>query len=91
MGQFSTLQAMIKLAKWSFYALVAALIASIFFGQGWLTRIIVTIVRVAYQVVRTAVAIIADAISRPLKKTETPTESIENLREEIGTIDDPVS
>lgn len=91
MGQFSTLHALIRLAKWSFYALVAALVASIFFGQGWLTRIIVTIFRVVYQVIRTAFAIIGDALSRPIKKTDNPTESIENLREEIGTIDDPAN
>lgn len=83
MGQFTTLQKLVKLAKWSFYALVAALLVSIFAGQGWLTRIIVTIFKVGYHTIRGAVAIIADAISKPIRKTEGPKESLDNLREEI--------
>ncbi len=83
-GQFNTLKQLIAIAKYSFYALVIALLVSIFAGQGWLTRLIVTIFKVVYHTIRGAAAIIADAISRPIKKTESPAEALDNLREEIG-------
>jgi hypothetical protein len=84
MGQFTTLKQIIHLAKWSFYALVAALLVSIFAGQGWLTRVIVTIFRVVFNILRGTFAIVADAISKPIKETNSPSEALDNLREEIG-------
>ena len=83
MGQFTTLKQLINIAKWSFYALVAALLVSIFAGQGWMTRIIVTIFKVIYHIIRGTFAIVADAIAKPIKKTESPSEALDNLREEI--------
>ncbi len=88
MGQFTTLKALIKFAKWSFYALVAALLVSIFAGQGWMTRVIVTIFKVIFNIIRGTFAIVADAVSRPIKDTKSPSEALDNLREEIATIDD---
>ncbi len=83
LGQFTVIKQMIEIAKWSFYALVAALLVSIFAGQGWLTRVIVTIFKVAFNCVKGSVAIIFDAINTPIKKTNSPSEALDNLREEI--------
>ena len=88
MGQFTTLKQLVTVAKWSFYALVAALLVSIFAGQGWMTRIIVTIFKVLYNIIRGTFAIVADAIAKPIKVTNSPSEALDNLREEIATIDD---
>ena len=88
MGQFTTLKQIIKFAKWSFYAMIAALVASIFFGQGWATRIIVTVFKVVFNCIRGTAAIVMDALSRPLKKTNGPMEALDNLREEIGLKED---
>jgi len=88
MGQFTTLKQIINLAKWSFYALVAALLVSIFAGQGWLTRVIVTIFRVVFNVLRGTFTIVADAIAKPIKETNSPSEALDNLREEIGDASD---
>ena len=93
MGQFTTLKQIINLAKWSFYALVAALLVSIFAGQGWLTRVIVTIFRVVFNILRGTFTIVADAIAKPIKETNSPSEALDNLREEIGDAfdDDPIT
>lgn len=93
MGQFNTLKQLVQLAKWGFYALVAALLISIFAGQGWLTRVVVTVLKLLFHAIRGATTIILDAVSKPIKDTNTPKQALDNLREEIGNAidDDPAT
>ena len=84
MGQFTTLKQMVTLAKYAFYALVAALLISIFAGQGWLSRVIVTIFKLLFHGIRGAITIVLDAVAKPIKETNSPKEALDNLREEIG-------
>ena len=84
MGQFTTLKQMVTLAKYAFYALVAALLISIFAGQGWLSRVIVTIFKLLFHGIRGATTIVLDAVAKPIKETNSPKEALDNLREEIG-------
>ena len=77
--------------KIMFWITIALLIGSLFFSQGWMTRVLVTCIKLGYHTVKGIIAIISDAVSRPIKATEGTQEALDNLRGEIGTIDDPLN
>lgn len=94
-GQFDTLKAMIKLLKWSFYAMIAAVVASVIFGQGWLLKIVITILKIKIRVFKSIYSVIKDAVTTPIREIDNASDAIDELRsevqEEIGRGDDSAS
>lgn len=81
------------LLKWSFYGLIALLIAALFFKQGWATTVIICMVTFVFRTCKLAYLLIHRAVVAKAKNPKSITEALDGLTdgisEGIGRKDDP--
>ena len=89
---FTSVKLLVSFIKWMFWGMVALLIASLFFKQGWATKIIIAVIKFFFKTTKLAYQLIHNAIVSKTDNPESPMDAINNIRdgisEEIGFKED---
>ena len=89
---FASVKLIVGFIKMMFWGMVALLIASLFFKQGWATKLIVAIVKFFFKTIKLAYELIHNAIVSKTDNPESPMDAINDIRdgisEEIGFKED---
>jgi len=89
---FASVKVIMGFIKWMFWGMVALLVASLFFSQGWATKIIIVVIKFFFKTTKLAYQLVHNAIVSKTDNPESPMDAINDIRdgisEEIGFKED---